>query len=116
MAETEQTYSVTTGTAKVVYILYLVELVGGITGLIGVILAYVNRRDAPEWLASHYHFQIRTFWIGLLYLTVGIVLTMIVIDVVVLVFWMVWMIVRCAKGLKYLSREEAYPDPKGWLF
>ncbi|MXZ09042.1 MAG: hypothetical protein F4Y79_06295, partial [Gemmatimonadetes bacterium] len=62
MAETEQTYSVTSGTAKIVYILYLAELVVGITGLIGVIMAYVNRSDAPEWLASHYRFQIRTFW------------------------------------------------------
>ncbi len=115
MAETEQTYSVTSGTAKIVYILYLAELVVGITGLIGVIMAYVNRSDAPDWLASHYRFQIRTFWIGLLYLVVGIVLCFIVIGVVVLVFWMIWMIIRCAKGLKYLSREEAYPDPAGWF-
>ncbi|MYF74347.1 MAG: hypothetical protein F4175_13505, partial [Gemmatimonadetes bacterium] len=99
-----------TGTARIVYILYLVGVAFGITGLIGVIMAYVNRSNAPEWLASHYRFQIRTFWISLLYLVVGIVLCFIVIGVVVLVFWVIWMIIRCAKGLKYLSREEAYPD------
>ncbi|MYK53095.1 MAG: hypothetical protein F4032_15120 [Gemmatimonadetes bacterium] len=104
-----------TGTARIVYILYLVGVAFGITGLIGVIMAYVNRSNAPEWLASHYRFQIRTFWISLLYLVVGIVLCFIVIGVVVLVFWVIWMIIRCAKGLKYLSREEAYPDPVSWF-
>jgi uncharacterized membrane protein len=104
-----------TGTARIIYILYLVSLAVGITGLIGVIMAYVNRSDGPDWLASHYRFQIRTFWIWLLYLVVGIVLSLIVIGVAVLVFAAVWWIIRCAKGLKYLSREEAYPDPEGWF-
>lgn len=57
--------------AKIVYILYLVGVVFGITGLIGVVMAYIYKSDAPEWLSSHYQFQIRTFWIGLLYLVVG---------------------------------------------
>ena len=105
-----------TSTARIIYILYLVGLAFGITGLIGVIMAYVNRSDAPEWLASHYRFQIRTFWIWLLYLVVGIALSLIVIGIAVLVFAAVWWIIRCAKGIKYLAREEAYPDPEGWFF
>ena len=59
------------GTAKIVYILYMVGLVMGITGIVGVVLAYVNKDNAPEWLKSHYQFQIRTFWIGALYIFVG---------------------------------------------
>ncbi len=106
----------TTSIARIVYILYLVSLAVGITGLVGVIMAYVNRSDAPDWLASHYRFQIRTFWIWLLYLIVGIVLCAIVIGIAVLVFAAVWWIIRCAKGLQYLAREEAYPDPEGWFF
>ncbi len=105
-----------TSTARIIYILYLVSLAVGITGLIGVIMAYVNRSDAPDWLASHYRFQIRTFWIWLLYLVVGIALSLIVIGIAVLVFAAVWWIIRCAKGIKYLAREEAYPDPEGWFF
>ena len=113
---TERTPLDITGTARIIYILYLVSLAVGLTGLIGVIMAYVNRSDAPEWLSSHYRFQIRTFWIFLLYVIVGIALLFIVVGVVVLVLAVIWWIVRCAKGLKYLSREEAYPDPDGWFF
>ena len=128
MADTERTHSAATNIARIVYILYLAELFVGITGLIGVIMAYVNRSDAPEWLASHYRFQIRTFWIGLLCLMIaGIVLLMVVVsrDLMLLmvvvggavwVFWVIWMIIRCIKGLKYELREEAYPDPEGWFF
>ena len=63
---TEEKHDIT-GTARIIYILYLVGVAFGITGLIGVIMAYANRSDAPEWLASHYRFQIRTFWLCLLY-------------------------------------------------
>src|SRR5438477_11416343 len=47
-------------TAKIVYILYLVSLIFGLTSIVGVIMAYVNRADAPGWVRSHYRFQIRT--------------------------------------------------------
>ena len=47
--------------ATIVYILYLVGLIAGITTVVGVVIAYVNRADAPEWVQSHYQFQIRTF-------------------------------------------------------
>lgn len=42
--------SLTEGTAKIVYVLYLVGILFGLTTLIGVVMAYVNRGDAPEWL------------------------------------------------------------------
>jgi uncharacterized membrane protein len=54
-------------TARVVYLLYFASLLVGVTSIIGVIIAYVYRADSPEWVATHYRFQIRTFWIGLLY-------------------------------------------------
>ena len=130
MADTEQTHSVTLNIPKIIYILYMAQLVAGPTGLIGVILAYVYRSDAPEWLASHYQFQIRTFWIGLLYIVIGIIASialflskamvilgsMLLIIVVMWGFWAVWMLIRCTKGLKYESRSEAHPDPEGWFF
>ncbi|HIF9240904.1 TPA: DUF4870 family protein [Photobacterium damselae] len=47
--------------AKIIYILYLVGLVIGVTGIVGVIMAYVNKGDAPQWLQDHFRFQIRTF-------------------------------------------------------
>jgi len=36
--------------ANLIYILYLASLVFGITGLIGVVMAYVNKGDGPGWV------------------------------------------------------------------
>lgn len=105
-----------TTTAKIIYILYLVGLFIGLTAIIGVVMAYINRSDAPAWLASHYRFQIRTFWIGLLYLLLGSILAAVVVGWLLVIFWMVWLIVRCAQGLKYLGRREAHPNPTTWWF
>ena len=100
---------------NIVYILYLAGLIFGVTALIGVIIAYVNRHDEPGWLRSHYDFQIRTFWIGLLYLVISSLLTLIVIGWLLILLWYIWVIVRCVRGMKHLARGEPYPNPKSWL-
>ena len=103
-------------TVKLVYILYLANLVVPFLSIIGVVVAYVNKDEAPAWLQSHYQFQIRTFWISLLYLFVGGILSIILIGWLVLLFWLVWMVVRCVKGIKYLDAQQTHPNPTGWLF
>ena len=116
MTEEVQSNATTEGTAKIIYILYLVGIIFGITGIIGVIMAYINKTDAPEWLKSHYQFQVRTFWIGLLYLIIGGILTLAVIGYLVFPFYVIWLIVRCAKGIKALDNKQAHPNPTGWMF
>ncbi len=103
-------------TAKLVYILYLVGLVFGITGIIGVVVAYVNKSDAPEWLQSHYRFQIRTFWMGLVYLILGSILLIVLVGWLVYLFWVIWLIVRCVKGLKALEQQQPVVDETSWMF
>lgn len=112
----EQEKGSTEGTAKIIYILYLVGILFGVTGIVGVVMAYVNKDDAPDWLKSHYQFQIRTFWIGGLYLFIGTLLSIILIGWLVLLFWVVWLIIRCVKGMKSLDAKTAHPDPTSWLF
>jgi len=34
----------------------------------------------------------------------------------ILFFCLIWLVVRCIKGLKALDAREPYPDPLGWLF
>ncbi len=104
------------GTVKVVYVLYLLSLLVGVTSLVGVIVAYVNIGDAPEPLKGHYRFQIRTFWIGLLYGCVAFLLTFAVVGLALFVFLAVWLIVRCVKGLKALDRREPSPAGTTWLW
>ena len=134
MPDTVQRHLDTISAPRVVYLLFLAEFfVGPIGGLIGVVLAYVCRQDAPDRLVSHYRFQIRTFWIGWLYIltafaaivaSIGFVFTddfglmglMIAAGSTGWIFGVIWTIVRCIKGLKYELREEPYPNPGTWLF
>jgi uncharacterized membrane protein len=100
--------------ALIIYILYLVACAAGITAIIGVVMAYVSRPTAPDWLKSHYTFQIRTFWIGLLYFFVSGLLCFVLIGFALIVVAFVWYIVRCAMGLSRLLRNEPYPTPESW--
>ena len=99
----------------VVYALYLVGLLNGLTAVVGVILAYVSKGAAPEWMQSHYIFQIRTFWLSLLFTVIGGVLTMVGIGFVILAAVWVWTAVRCVLGLSWLLKGQAYPTPRNWM-
>ncbi len=103
-------------TANLIYILYLLNLILGVTSFIGVIMAYVNKGGAPEWLQSHYRFQIRTFWIGLLFAVVGAVTAAFVVGILILAFLFIWWIARCVTGMRYFSEGRAHPDPASWMF
>ena len=99
-------------TANLVYILYLVGLAVGITHFVGLVMAYMNRSSAPEWVQTHYTFQIRTFWIGLLGAAIGIALMFILVGFLVLAAVAIWFIIRCVKGMQCVGRREAYPNPR----
>jgi uncharacterized membrane protein len=95
--------------AKVVYVLYFAGLFTGITAFIGLVIAYVKKGDAdnPAWLTSHYRFQINTFWFGLAYLIVGTVLMpVMMLGWLVFLWWLVWLIIRCVKGLTALDKGQ----------
>src|SRR5690349_5490505 len=95
-----------TDIALIVYILYFLGYFTGITAIIGVIMAHVQVDTADPMLATHYRFQIRTFWIGLLYIVVGTVLSLIVIGAAVLLWWFIWSLVRNIKGVLALDRKS----------
>ena len=113
----------------VVYALYLIGLINGLTILVGLIIAYANRDGAAPRAESHYIFQIRTFWtaialwvIGGVLIFWGIPLSFILIGVPLLVVGglifgcvHIWFAVRCILGLVYLARDDAYPRPRTWL-
>ncbi len=102
--------------ARAIYILYLAGLLVGITPIIGLVMAYIYRDGAPHWLRTHYHFQIRTFWIGLLYVFLGGVTSFIFIGWFILLFWLVWYVIRCVKGLKLAGEGAAVPNAGTWWF
>ncbi len=102
--------------AKAVYILYLVSLIAGVTSIIGLIMAYVYRADAPEWVKTHYRFQIRSFWIALLYGFLSLLTAILIVGLFFAAFIFIWWIVRSVKGLKLLSEGAAHENPATWLW
>jgi uncharacterized membrane protein len=102
--------------ALIVYILYLVAYFTGITALIGVIIAHVQIGSADPFLASHYRFQIRTFWIGILYLVTGAILAVVLVGIAVLLWWLIWSLIRNIKGALALNENRPIANPQSWLF
>lgn len=95
--------------ATVVYGLQILGVfLGGVPALIGLIINYVKRGDVRGTLAqSHFRWQIRTFWFGLLWAAIGAVLTVIYIGVVILIADGIWVIYRVVKGWLYLNDRKA---------
>ena len=111
--------------AHVVYGLHAFAIVVGILGsptvvgsflgsfpsIAGVVLNYVKRSEARgTWLASHYRWQIRTFWFALVWLIVAGVLFVTLIGIplafVVLAVVTVWIAYRIVRGWRRLGRRS----------
>ena len=101
---------------QLVYLLYLLGFIIHPAALVGLVLAFVNRDGASPLERSHYDFQISTFWRGLIIAIVGVVAIFVFIGWLVLLFWAVWTIVRCIKGLNNLSRGLPMAADIGWKF
>jgi len=100
---------------KVIYVLYLVGFVIGISALIGIVMAYINRGKAGGWVETHYTWLIRTFWIALLGAFVSLLLSVIAIGFLLGLAVAVWVIVRCIVGLQAVARGEPIRNPQSWM-
>ncbi|WP_346797270.1 hypothetical protein R5M92_01385 [Halomonas sp. Bachu 37] len=104
-------------TPQLVYALYLAGLVtANLTLLIGVIVAYVYRRDAASWLQDHYRYQIRTFWIGTLYSAIAFVLSVFFVGVLLWPLLALWLGVRCVLGWLAIRKNQPPARPGSWLW
>src|SRR5215470_14554759 len=77
----------------------------GWPSIIAVILNYVKRGDARgTWLESHFRWQIRTFWFGLLWVSLCFLFVIFTLGIGILVAWLplgavaIWFIYRVARG------------------
>ena len=81
-----------------------------------VVWAYAGRGDGHNWVDTHYRFQIRTFWIGLLYVFVSLATAIVIIGLLFLAILPFWVLIRCIRGWRYLIRGAPHPKPASWLF
>jgi uncharacterized membrane protein len=114
----------------VIYGLHAVSLVMGIVGaatvvgafltgwpsIIAVILNYVKRTEARgTWLESHFQWQIRTFWFGLLWVALCLVFVVVTLGLGLLIAWLplgvvgLWFIYRVGRGwLRLIDHQPMY--------
>ena len=94
----------------VVYALQVLSVFVGITAIVGVIINYVKREDVAGTLyESHFDWQIRTFWWGLLWSAVGFILLFAFGLGLGLLVWFVagiWALYRVVKGFLKLNDNQ----------
>ena len=99
----------------IIYGCYALGFFIGLTWLVGVIIAYVKREEATgTWLASHFSWQIRTFWWGLLWgillvPAVFLLLITVVGPFIVCGIYVIWLIYRIVRGWLLLNDRKPTP-------
>jgi uncharacterized membrane protein len=115
-----------------IYALHAFSLVTGIIGtatvvgafltgwpsIIAVILNYVKRGEARgTWLESHFRWQIRTFWFGLLWVSLCLIFVVATLGIGLLIAWLplgvvgLWFIYRIVRGwLALADRRPMYVE------
>ena len=100
----------------IIAILYLAAFVTGISGLAGVVLAFVWKGEAYEaWEDSHYEYLVSTFWIGLAGTVLGIVLLIVLIGFFILMATAALVVVRSVMSLVNAQKRQPMPNPNSWL-
>ena len=113
-----------------IYALHAFSLLTGIIGtatvigafltgwpsIIAVILNYVRRSEARgTWLESHFRWQIRTFWFGLLWVVLCMIFILVTLGIGLLIAWLplgivaLWFIYRIVRGWRALSNRQPVP-------
>jgi uncharacterized membrane protein len=114
----------------VIYALHAFSLITGIIGaatvvgafltgwpsILAVILNYAKRSEVRgTWLESHFRWQIRTFWFGLLWVTLCALFIVATLGIGLLIAWLplslvgLWFIYRIARGwLRLMEHRPMY--------
>lgn len=94
----------------VIYALYAASFVIGITSIVAIVMNYVKKEDVAGTLfESHFRWQIRTFWFGILWGVLGGITFIIIIGWFVLAADCIWIIYRIVKGwLRLIDDKPMY--------
>ena len=113
---------------KIVYALHAFSLLTGVLGtatvvgafltgwpsIIAVILNYIKRSEARgTWLESHFRWQIRTFWFGLLWISLCVAFIVVTLGIGLLFMWLpitlvgLWFVYRIVCG--WVTLDDGRP-------
>ena len=115
------------GWTTLIYGLHAFSIVTGIIGtatvigafltgwpsIIAVILNYVKRSEARgSWLESHFRWQIRTFWFGVLWVGLCGLLIVLTLGIGIVIVWLplafvtIWFVYRIVRGWSRLGARR----------
>jgi uncharacterized membrane protein len=101
----------------IIALLFLASpLVGGISAIVGVVLAYVWRSEThADWETSHYSYLINTFWIAFIGTCISLVLMLVLIGFLLIAAFGIQALVRSVLVLVNAQKKLAMPNPGALL-
>lgn len=94
----------------VTYVLYAVSALVGLTAIVAIVINYIKRDEARGTIyESHFIWQIRTFWWGLLWAVMGFATVWLLVGFVVLAANSIWLIYRVVRGFLNWNDAKAMP-------
>ncbi len=101
--------------------IFLMVMTLGLSGIVALLVANFREEKAPDWLKTHYEFQKRTFWIGIVpvLIVAFAVLRLHLSDerivLVLLTLPLAYTAGRAALGFNHLFHERPVPKPRAWI-
>lgn len=97
---------------QLVYVLQALSFAFGVTAVAGVVLNHLYLHQVRgTWLESHFRWQIRTFWFGLLWSIVGLITYFIFVGGLILLGIYLWTLYRVVKGgINFFAARPMYAD------
>jgi len=117
------------------YLLYVIGyLTVGLSWIVSIAMNYAKRHDADgTWLATHFDWQIKTFWYSIIWFVIGLIITLVAVGglgisvlaesnnlaigsglftglgILIILFTVIWHVYRIARGWIALSDKRPVP-------
>jgi uncharacterized membrane protein len=99
---------------QLVFGAYVLHVIGPFTAflltIVAVVINYLKRDETSPLVASHHRWMIRTFWWGVLWYAISLVLCLVVIGFVLVAVVTIWWIYRHVRGLLALAEQKPMPE------
>ncbi|MGN6422562.1 MAG: hypothetical protein ACTHLA_04540 [Asticcacaulis sp.] len=108
-------------------LIFFMVLTFGLTGVLALLMASFAEDKAPDWIKSHYQFQVRSFWFAIVPVVLSAALYTVVqkhgvtsptVNIVMLGLVLIclgYTVGRAIMGFNHLLYFRPLPNPKTWL-
>jgi len=97
----------------ILYALYALGFFTFVTAIAALVVNYIKLDDVRgTWLESHFRWQMRSFWFGLMWSALLVVFVVMTLGIGAFIAWLphgvllIWLIYRLVKGALYLNERK----------